>query len=300
MTETPPEPTEVRTVALAEGDVEVRILGTGPPILFLHGLSARGRSWLPVARELGRIAPGFQRWLPDLLGRGSSAARPDLSYRLEDETRRAREMLDLLAAEGRPAVVAGHSQGAAIALALAAGDPAIRGLLLSNPIPPDLPRPRALALLASRGARSAIGRIFASRARSIGRLVVVRAAGPGFRASPELVRAYADPYLEPERARTLMRILHDWRPRDLATRMPERELLAHVVAGAHDPRVPPASARRLARRLGAAWTLVEDGGHILPEQHPRLLAETLAGLAERAAGTSGGRPPGGPTRASGA
>ena len=78
---------------------------------------------------------------------------------------------------------------------------------------------------------------------------------------------------------TLLRILSDWDPAALEDRLPARPIAAHVVAGEHDPRIPVSEARRLASRLGCDLTVPPDGGHVLTEQHPRLLARLLGELA---------------------
>jgi len=307
-----PEPAETRDIETREGRVRVRVLGRGPAALFLHGVSAQSRSWLPVARALGTSGRPLTCWLPDLLGRGASAAHPELRYTLDDEVRRLRELVDVLvsstrshppaqsesadgpesadaaeslnvASGGPPAVVVGHSQGAAIALAYAQKEPAVRGLVLSNPISADIRRPLVLSALDSRWVRHALARGFSPFSGLVGRVVLRRAGGPHFRVPPETSDAYAAPFRDPTRARTLMRILSDWRPADLASRMPSRELAVHVFAGAHDPRVPVEAARRLAERLDAGFTCVPNGGHVLPEQEPQLLADAIARLTEQLA-----------------
>ena len=270
----------VRDIEITDGTVRVTILGEGRPVLFLHGISAHGRAWRSVAEAFVAEHPGWMCWLPDLLGRGASEASPGLSYTLDDEVRRLREIIRALALDGgAPRLVAGHSQGAAAALALAGVEPSVRGLLLANPVTADIRRPLVLRALRSSGVRRAAGHAFAPLHGQIGRLVLRRAGGPAFRAPPALVEAYARPWADPVRARTLMRILSDWRPADLERRMPDRPLAAHVVTGAHDPRIPVVAARRLAVRLGCGITVSPDGGHVLTEQHPRMLARLLAGLA---------------------
>lgn len=274
-------PGRTRTIALDEGPVHVRILGRGAPLLFLHGISARGRSWADAAADVvaGREV---QAWLPDLLGRGASGTGPDLRFSLDDEVRRADALVDALARTeaGAPAVIVGHSTGAAIALGLARLRPHVLGLLLSNPVSADIRRPRALGLLRSGLMRKVLAGIFSPLHRSLGARVIRRAGGPGYRAPSEVVEAYSAPYADRRRAETLMRILADWRPSELAAHMPDRRLVVRVVAGAHDPRVPPAAAEALAGALGGTFTLVEDGGHILPEQHPERLAREIGALLD--------------------
>lgn len=285
----------VRNVAIGEGTVRVTVLGRGRPVLFLHGISAHGRAWRPVAERFAEAHPGWECWLPDLPGRGASDARAELSYTLDDEVRRVRELVRALAAEGpRPQLVAGHSQGAAIALALAEAERDIGGLLLSNPVTPEIRSPAVLRLLRSSVVRRAVGSLLAPLHAPLGHLVLRRACGPAFRAPSELVAAYARPWASPARACALLRILADWRPAELEDRMPRRPLAAHVVTGAHDPRIPVEAARRLAARLDCDFTLSPDGGHVLTEQHPRLLARLLGEMAGRLA------PPPAASRASGA
>ena len=218
---------ELRDVRIPEGRVRVATLGAGRPALFLHGLSAHGRSWRAAARSFSAANPNWACWLPDLLGRGASDARPDCRYTLDDEVRRVREVVTELGRQTGyetrfPTLVAGHSHGAAIALALAKSESSIRGLVLSNPVTADIPRPRALWALESPAARAAIGGLFAPLHRLLGRLILRRAGGPHFAVPREAVESYATPYRDPVRARTLMRILADWRPSDLTLHMPER------------------------------------------------------------------------------
>ena len=278
----------VRNVAIGDGTVRVTILGRGRPVLFLHGISAHGRAWRPVAEHFAEEHPGWECWLPDLPGRGASDAQAGLSYTLDDEVRRLREFVRALVPDGPgPQLVAGHSQGAAIAIALAAAEPGIGGLLLSNPVTPEIRSPSVLRLLRSSAVRRAVGSLLAPLHAPLGHLVLRRACGPAFRAPPDLVAAYARPWASPARARTLLHILADWRPAELEDCMPRRPFSAHVVTGAHDPRIPVEAARRLASHLDCDFTLSSDGGHVLPEQHPRLLARLLGELAGRQAPTPG-------------
>lgn len=285
----------VRNVTIGDGTVRVTVLGQGRPVLFLHGISAHGRAWRPVAERFAEAHPGWECWLPDLPGRGASDAPAALSYTLDNEVRRLRELVRALAPDGPgPRLVAGHSQGAAIALALAREQPGIGGLLLSNPVTPEIRSPSVLRLLRSATVRRAVGSLLAPLHAPLGHLVLRRACGPAFRAPAELVAAYARPWASPARARTLLRILADWRPAELEDRMPRRPVAAHVVIGAHDPRIPVKAAKRLASRLDCGFTVSPDGGHVLTEQHPRLLARLLGEMAGRSA------PPPADARASGA
>jgi pimeloyl-ACP methyl ester carboxylesterase len=281
---------EKHLIDTPDGAMRVRILGSGPPVLCLHGVSAHGRSWMEVARRLTGEATF---WMPDLLGRGESTPRPDLTYRMEDEARRVRELVAALrrlsAAHdpGFPAVIAGHSQGAAIAIAVAREEPAVRGLLLSNPVTPWTRRPIVLGALESGLIRRFAAGIFSPLRGPLASAILRRAAGPMFRVPTETVAAYARPYADRRRAETLMTLLRDWEPSELDA-FGSGGRVSRVIAGAHDPRIAADAAKRLADELDAEFLLVEDGGHVLPEQHPDLVAEELWRILEEI-GRGGGR-----------
>lgn len=280
-------------IPLSDGLMHVRVVGTGRTALFLHGISAHGRSWLEVARILEKSGSNLECWLPDLLGRGKSDSGLELRYKLHDEVRRiknlAEEFGDNSAPTNFPSIIIGHSHGAAIALAVATAESSVRGLILSNPVTPEVRRPLALEILKIRIARHLIARIISSFHQPLGHLVLRRAGGPHFNISHDLVSSYSQPYREIERARTLLRILADWHPSEIDTTLPKRRFTTHVFAGAHDPRVPVKVAARLASNLDAGLTIVEDGGHVLPEQHPQLLARKIAEIASKV--DSGPHPP---------
>jgi magnesium chelatase accessory protein len=215
-------------------------------------------------------------WIPDLLSRGRSTARPDLPYRLEDELRRARELIRGLG--GAPQVVAGHSQGAAVALGLAQQEPRIRGLVLCSPVTPWTRRPLTLALLRSGLMRRIGAGIFRPLRRPLARLILARAFGPAAQVPAGTLNAYCEPYAESARVLALMRLLADWQPAEIEHRLPEHSLAMRVIVGEHDPRIELELAERLAERLAAPLRLIRDGGHVLPEQVPEVVAGAIAAV----------------------
>jgi pimeloyl-ACP methyl ester carboxylesterase len=68
----------------------------------------------------------------------------------------------------------------------------------------------------------------------------------------------------------------------LAPRLKELVMPTAVVAGAHDPFLPPAVAERLAADIpGATLEVLPDGRHYLPEEQPRAVADAIARLLAR-------------------
>src|SRR5436309_3505118 len=107
-----------------QGGLRVFVGGEGRPVLLLHGLGGAARNWERIAREL---TARHRVVAPDLPGHGGSeplAGGAGLEAFVE--------CLDALLSGLRaaPALVAGHSFGAQLGLALAARRPElVRGLL---------------------------------------------------------------------------------------------------------------------------------------------------------------------------
>jgi pimeloyl-ACP methyl ester carboxylesterase len=110
--------------------------GAGPVVLAVHGITANGLSWGPVADQLaGRVT----LLAPDLRGRAGSRDEPG-PYGLE---RHADDLIALLDERGiESAVLSGHSMGAYVAALAAARHPSrVRAVVmvdggLAFPLPP--------------------------------------------------------------------------------------------------------------------------------------------------------------------
>ncbi len=244
-----------------------------PVIVCLHGLSANRATWRPVAR---RLADRHQFLLMDLLGRGDSDTAPHARYDLDSEVRRLVSALERMRVL-RP-VLAGHSHGAAIALAAAEHLDA-RGLFLVNPITPDVRRPALLGLLSLPFVRSGLGPVLRIFRRPLTRYILVRRVFADDRyVTNETVSRYATPWRDPDRAAALPGILGAWNPEELRPWARRADRPVRVVAGAHDRRIGAELARRWAGELGASFDLLPDCGHSAPEEKPDETAALLANL----------------------
>jgi len=269
---------EVVEVMTSDGRMVVETRGpreVGPPIVCLHGLSANRSTWAPVANQLS----GRRRIvLVDLLGRGESDAAPGARYDLESEVRR---LTHVIAAAGiESPVLAGHSHGAAIAVAAAHRVNAV-GLLLVNPVTPGLPRPAALTALRSPAVRAMVAPAVKLFRRPLTRYMLVRRVFADPEAVPAgLVDRYADPWGSWGRAAGLARILSDWDPAELRRWAGSAGVRVHVIAGTEDRRIDPDAARRWAVGLGGSFELAAGCGHSAPEERPTKVAEALEDLLE--------------------
>jgi magnesium chelatase accessory protein len=96
----------------------VQVMGTGPALLLLHGTGASSHSWGGVVPHL---AAHHTLIIPDLPGHAFSSAPPSHRLTLDSMADAVLALLDTMALQ--PAVVAGHSAGAAIALQMALKKP---------------------------------------------------------------------------------------------------------------------------------------------------------------------------------
>jgi pimeloyl-ACP methyl ester carboxylesterase len=258
-----------------DGRMAVEVHGSGaghPVVVCLHGLSANRTMWRPTAERLG----GHMRLLlVDLLGRGDSDPAPGVAFDLATEADRVATALAGAGVSG--SILAGHSHGAAIAVAIAERTSA-RGLFLVNPVTPDVRRPPALAALRVPAVRRGLAPFLRLFRRPLTRYMLERRVFADRTLIPtDAVQRFAEPWRDPARALGLTRILADWDPEHLLrwARPADRPVL--VLTGAADRRIAPEQARRWAEVLGGSFRALPGRAHAVPEEAPD---ETAADLLD--------------------
>ncbi len=244
---------------LAGGErVAVLEVGSGPPLVLVHGLRGESLVMLPLAARLA--ARGWRVVAVDLPGHGHS---PDPREPM-DIGRAARIVRDAIGALGldRPPV-AGHSLGGWIAAWLALETPgavgavglvAAAGLPFEPPPWPDL-LPRTVA-----EARRGLRLLFADPPPRVPAPVLWFAARRRVDASLDLLRSALS-------GRFLLDGL-----------LPGMAVPALVVAGEEDRIVPLAAARGMAEELpGGRLEVVPRAGHMLVIEAP----DRVAGILDR-------------------
>ena len=109
---------ETTTIAGDGADIFVRITGSGPPFLLLHGYPQTGAMWAGIAP---RLAERFTVVVPDLRGYGRSSAPPNTPDNLAYSKRMmGRDYAAVMKALGHDRFhVAGHDRGARVAYRMA-------------------------------------------------------------------------------------------------------------------------------------------------------------------------------------
>jgi N-formylmaleamate deformylase len=101
--------------------------GSKPPLVLLHGLTANGACWTPLARVL---EDQFDVVMPDARGHGHSSA-PLYGYRYEDHAADVIALFQEL--ELRSPAILGHSMGGMTAAVVTQMHRDVRGVILTDP-----------------------------------------------------------------------------------------------------------------------------------------------------------------------
>lgn len=254
----------------------VQVAGRGPALLLLHGSGASTHSW---ARLLPRLTPYFTVVAPDLPGHGFTEAPAPERLSLPGV---AELVASLAAALGvRPALVAGHSAGAAVALRMAldgaVSPAAIVGL---NPAlaafePPLGPfKPLVYAVSSS----APYARFVAALATP--KTVEATLASTGSRLDAGLVELYARLAARPGHVHAVMTMMSRWDVAPLVADYPRLALPVLLVFGGRDRWIARAPVEEAVARIPRLRALsVDDTGHLTHEERPDAVAEAILGLA---------------------
>ena len=265
---------------LSLGDERVRIVTAGPaggvPVLLLHGWGASAYSFrrlLPLLADAG-----YRGIAPDLRGHGLSTKPLDANrYSSAAIVDHVRDIMDALRLPG--AVLVGQSMGAAIAIDVAAAEPArVRAVVLTGPV--GFTELRRINL--ARALRA--GSWLPGHVPRWGiRLLLRRQYGLLGHFTERDVDEYWAPTQFADSSRALFALVNhfDWSPR------PDehlRRLGAHVrvLVGDRDKLIGAAWPRQPIRVLRPEQVIVVRGaGHLLAEETPDRIVAAIAGLLGR-------------------
>ena len=259
-----PYRSHIRRVNSPPHDWCVLDIGAGPVILLLHGAGGSGHSFRALIPYLARR---FRVIVPDLPGQGFTRAgrgRFGLDAMAQDLTR-------LCAAQGwQPAVVLGHSAGAAIALAMAETLPQ---------------KPQAVVgINAALGSfEGAAGVLFPLMARVLALLPLIPTvvsklwgtpsrvdtllASTGSRIDAAGRAQYLTLVRDPRHIEGTLGMMAQWQLDGLLARLPAQTVPVLLIATAGDRAVPPRVSERAGAGMKAAKVVVMPKlGHLAHEE----------------------------------
>ncbi len=241
----------------------VQVTGAGPVVVLLHGLGGATHSWRDV---MPLLAKRFTVIVPDLPGHGftsglTSPTTPAM----------AAAVAALLATLGvTPALIVGHSAGAAVALRCSLTTPvpvvAINGALLPFPgiaaaIFPTMARVLFVNPL--------IPALVATQARRPGVVARFLPKSTGSTIDQRGVELYARLFSRRDHVAGALAMMANWDLAALATDLPKLTAPLRLLYGDRDATIPPQVSRDVATKVAGA-TAISLGplGHLAHEEDP--------------------------------
>jgi len=259
----------------------VQQMGQGPTLLLIHGTGASTHSWrgmLPIlARHCNVLAI-------DLPGHGFSGMPPAAQLAMPAMARAIGELLTQLKLE--PALLVGHSAGAAIAIRMALdGRAAPQAIVsLNGALLPlaglagqlFLPMARLMA------AAPFVPQLFAWRAAD--KVVLQRLIdGTGSALDAEGMALYARLVANPGHVQGALGMMAHWDLAALQRDLPKLRVPVSLVVASQDRAVPPTQARQALALMrsapGSSLTEWPALGHLAHEEQPQRAAEFVLALA---------------------
>ncbi|QYE36962.1 alpha/beta fold hydrolase [Polymorphobacter sp. PAMC 29334] len=255
----------------------VQVAGEGSVVLLLHGTGAASHSWRDIFPDLSR---DYTLVAPDLPGHGFSSGigAPTLPAM-------ARAVAALLVElDLSPALIVGHSAGAAIGLRLAIDAYPVPVVSFNGAL---LPFPGIAAKLFPAMAKllfvnPLVPAIFALQARGPGVVAGFLERATGSKIDARGVDLYARLFRRREHVAGALAMMANWDLAALAADFGRVRAPVQLVYGDRDAAIPPSVATEVAKRITGSTTLAMPGlGHLAHEEDPaaaiRIIRDAMAG-----------------------
>ena len=255
----------------------VQVAGSGPVLLLIHGTGAATHSWRDV---LPRLAQHFTVVVPDLPGHGFTRRGPQTLPGMADAVRALLTKLDMA-----PAIIAGHSAGAAIAIRMILDGMTVERVVALNPA--LLPFPGLAAQLFPTLAKMLFLNPFAPH-------IFARMAGPrqevarfmtkstGSRLDDAGIDLYARLFRKPGHIAGTIGMMANWDLEPLKRDLPRLAVPLDVIHGERDAAIPVAKAREAATLVpGATIEILPDLGHLAHEERPELVVGRMIAVSSQ-------------------
>ena len=256
----------------------VQVAGDGPAILLLHGTAGATHSWRHV---LPALATRYRVIAPDLPGHGLTLTSDPETLDLRGMTGAVRALLSTV--DERPALLVGHSAGAAVALDLtAAGFVTPRAIVGINPAlvtPPSLYEMLVAPWLAPIVTSREVAHFVAGLAGRAGRVDrLLRSTGSTL--PEEQLDIYRVLAASAPRVQRAMIMMARWDVAALVRELPGITVPCTLVAGGRDHWIPLDALRLAAAQLPHATLVVlDDRGHLIPDEEPAAVVRIVRDVA---------------------
>ena len=246
--------------------------GAGASLLFLHGAGGSAQSFEPV---LEHMSGSFHVIAPDLPGHGSTRlgahGRSGLNAMAEDIASLVTQQFE------KPLVIIGHSAGGAVALRLSRLlSP--RGLFLINPALDPFNGVAGWAFPAlARGLAAApfsgdlLAGVFGRERR-----IVELLEATGSRVSDDMIARYLTLARNPQHIRGTLRMMAAWDVGPLRAQLEDYDCQTRVLVARGDKTLEPDTVSRAVSKIPNSRVNHVDGGHLVQEEFPELIAEHIA------------------------
>ncbi len=274
-----------RLVAAAGFKWHVQMFGNGPPMLLLHGTGASTHSWRNISPML---ASRFTLVMPDLPGHGFTKPPPVSAFTLPGMASAVGELMAAMSIQ--PAIVVGHSAGAAVLIRMTLDrliDPSVIVSLNGALLPFDgfagqffSPLAKLLFL------NPFMPRLFAWRA-SDPKAVENLLRGTGSEVSRDDAAYYGRLFQSPGHCAAALAMMARWDLGPLADDLPKLATRLVLVAARQDKAIPPSVATRVGTLVANGQVIeVAGAGHLAHEERPEEVAEIIFRAAVGDAGRS--------------
>jgi magnesium chelatase accessory protein len=252
----------------------VQVMGEGPVALLIHGTGAASHSWRGL---MPLLAERYQVVAIDLPGHGFTCEPGTGGYALPEMAVAIGQLLAQLAV--KPALVIGHSAGAAIAAQLALTGVtdcpivAINGALLPFPGAAKVIFPTmAKALFLN----PIVPRLFSLQGQSRRLVKNFLERSTGSRIDDEGARTYQSLFAHSGHCGAALGMMAWWNLDRLDAQLDKLAVPMLLLAGDRDAAVPPSVSDRVAKRLAGAEVLRLPGiGHLAHEEAPEVVASAI-------------------------
>ncbi len=258
------------------GSMHARVVGDGPPIVLLHGVTENVESFYELQEALCHLATIHAIDLP---GHGFTDI-PDGVLHLDDMARWVVAYMD--AAKLERAVVVGWSMGGGVALSLSLLAPErVAALVLLSSVGASMPLPFTLGLLRFPFVAELMIRV--TRSRAWRRALFQGTFHSSFTPHDRVVDRYWDSWRVRGRARYVRALMGAIEVDGLESRLEGIRAPTFIVHGEDDRLVPLDVARRVAAKIpGAQLRVLPRTGHSPHHEEPGAVRAAIRAALESA------------------